>query len=259
MPVVLVQGVPETAVVWDPLVGELVRLGVPTPLRLSPPGFGAAAPPDWPATVEDYRLWLVRELEAIGTPVDLVGHDWGGGHAVAVAMTRPDLLRTWTSDSIGIFHPDYVWHERARLWQGPDGPSALAAMAAAPHQDTATMLVDAGMAASVADRVATGVDDAMGRCIRRLYRSAEQPTMAELGARLEAAAARPGLVVLATEDHAVGTPAQRRRCATRAAARVEVLDGLGHWWLTHDPHRGADLLARFWASVPPPPENRSTT
>jgi hypothetical protein len=30
---------------------------------------------------------------------------------------------------------------------------------------------------------------------------------------------------------------------------VEVLDGLGHWWMTQDPDRGARVLAGFWKSL----------
>ena len=105
------------------------------------------------------------------------------------------------------------------------------------------------MAPAVADRVAEGMDATMGDCILRLYRSAAQPAMAELGAGLETAAARPGLALLPTEDHMVGTDEQRRRAAGRAGARVEVLDGLGHWWMLEDPARGAEVLTRFWDSV----------
>jgi pimeloyl-ACP methyl ester carboxylesterase len=91
MGVVLVHGNPETAAVWSPLVEALGSNDV---TRLSPPGFGAPIPSQWGATVEEYREWLIGELEALGRPVDLVGHDWGGAHAVLVAMTRPDLLRS---------------------------------------------------------------------------------------------------------------------------------------------------------------------
>lgn len=74
--------------------------------------------------------------------------------------------------------------------------------------------------------------------------------MAELGRNLEAAAASPGLAVLATADGLVGTDDQRRRSAARAGARVAVLDGLGHWWMTQDGARaGADALADFWAGL----------
>jgi pimeloyl-ACP methyl ester carboxylesterase len=102
---------------------------------------------------------------------------------------------------------------------------------------------------AIADRVAPGIDDAMGACILRLYRSAAQPAVAELGAHLGAAAARPGLAILPTEDNFVGTDEQRRRAAARAGARVEVLDGLGHWWMTEDPERAAAVLTSFWSSV----------
>jgi pimeloyl-ACP methyl ester carboxylesterase len=73
MGVVLVHGNPETAAVWSPLVAALGRDDV---ICLSPPGFGAPIPDRWGATVEEYREWLIGELEVLGRPVDLVGHDW---------------------------------------------------------------------------------------------------------------------------------------------------------------------------------------
>ena len=67
--------------------------------------------------------------------------------------------------------------------------------------------------------------------------------------RLENAAARPGLSLLATEDPYIGSDEIRRRAADRAGARTEVLDGLGHWWMVQDPARGAAALTRFWANA----------
>jgi hypothetical protein len=32
-----------------------------------------------------------------------------------VAMARPDLLRSWASDFISAFAPDYVWHDLAQV------------------------------------------------------------------------------------------------------------------------------------------------
>jgi pimeloyl-ACP methyl ester carboxylesterase len=251
MTIALVHGVPETAAVWDLLCDKLVELGYDEPLRLSPPGFGAPVPDGWAATFHDYGAWLIAELETVDHPVDLVGHDWGGGHALYVAMTRPDLIRTWVSDIPGVLDEDYVWHDLAQQWQTPDvGEAVVAAMAAQPAEERAAALVGGGMHPAIADRVAPGIDEAMGACILRLYRSAAQPVVAELGAGLETAAARPGLALLPTEDHFVGTDEQRRRAAARAGARVEVLDGLGHWWMTQDPERAAAMLSSFWSSVP---------
>lgn len=251
MTIALVHGVPETSAVWDLLSDKLVDLGYDEPLRLSPPGFGAPVPDGWAATFHDYGAWLIRELETVGQPVDLVGHDWGGGHTLYVAMTRPDLVRTWVSDIPGVLDEDYVWHDLAQQWQTPDvGEAVVAAMAAQPAEARAAALVGGGMHPAIADRVAPGIDEAMGACILRLYRSAAQPVVAQLGAGLETAAARPGLALLPTEDHFVGTDEQRTRAAARAGARVEVLEGLGHWWMTQDPERAATVLSSFWSSVP---------
>jgi pimeloyl-ACP methyl ester carboxylesterase len=250
MTIALVHGVPETSAIWDLLADKLVALGHDEPLRLSPPGFGAPVPEDWAATVHDYRAWLIGELENIGHPVDLVGHDWGGGHVLNVAMTRPDLIRTWVSDILGVFDQDYVWHDIAQQWQTPGvGEEVIAAMTAQPVEERAAALVGGGMQPAIADRVAPGIDEAMGACILPLYRSAAQPVTAELGARLEAAAVRPGLAIMPTEDTYVGTDEQRRRAAARAGARVEVLEGLGHWWMTEDPDRAASMLSSFWSSA----------
>src|SRR3954451_24058486 len=119
MTAVFVHGNPETTAVWGPLLSELGRSDV---VCLSPPGFGAPLPAGFGATVAEYRAWLVDELVSLGAaddPVDLVGHDWGGGHVLGVAMTRPDLLRSWCTDIAGCLAPDYVWHDMAQVWQTP--------------------------------------------------------------------------------------------------------------------------------------------
>ena len=88
--------------VWDPLRAALGRDDI---VALSPPGFGAPVPDRWAATSDDYLAWLIGEIEALDGPVDLVGHDWGGGHVQRLAATRPDLIRSWVSDVAGIFDP----------------------------------------------------------------------------------------------------------------------------------------------------------
>ncbi len=100
---VLVHGNPETDAIWNPLVEELGRDDV---VRLSPPGFGIPLPDGFAGTYLAYRDWLERELERVDSPVDLVGHDWGGGHVVNLVMHRPELVRSWASDALGLFDPD---------------------------------------------------------------------------------------------------------------------------------------------------------
>ena len=245
--VVLVHGNPETAAIWGPLVSQLEG---PRVTILSPPGFGAPVPEGFAATTDAYFEWLVGELEAIVEPIDLVGHDWGGGHVVRVAIERPDLVRSWAMDIAGCFAPDYVWHDIAQVWQTPDrGEEAIAAMIGMPVSQRAETLQAAGMRGPVAHQVAEAIDETMGRCILTLYRSASQPAMAHLGARLTTAAHRPGLVIVATEDPYTGGEHRARWAADRARAAVAVLPGLGHWWMLEDPSQGARSLEHFWSGL----------
>ena len=251
MTVAFVHGNPATAEVWDYLLDALPSPGGDV-VRLSPPGFGAPVPPGFSATVTGYRDWLIGELSRLDGPVDLVGQDWGGAHVLNVAMTRPDLIRTWCSDAIGLFDPDYTWHGHAQIWQTPGaGEAWIAAALAHGAGDLTRRMIDQRCDPVIAERMASHYDLGLGECILSLYRSAAQPAMAELGTALGAAAARPGRVVIPTADHVVGTIDQRRRCAARAGAQVTVLDGYEHWWVTEGGgRRGAAVLTDFWSSVP---------
>ena len=82
-------------------------------------GTYAPVPTGFDATKEAYAAWLIGELEAVGEPVDLVGHDWGSILVQHVASQRPDLIRTWAAGS-GTVDREYVWHELAQMWQTPD-------------------------------------------------------------------------------------------------------------------------------------------
>ena len=240
-------GNPETAAIWGPLLAELRH---PDAVTLSPPGFGAPVPAGFGATANDYVDWLASELEHAGAPVDLVGHDWGGGHVMRIAMERPDLIRTWAMDIAGCFAPDYVWHDMAQVWQTPGaGEEMVAGMASMPVADRASMFESLGMTTDIARNVAEASDEDMGRCILALYRSAAQPEMARLGAGLAEAAARPGLVLIPTEDPYTGGEALARWSAGQADARTAVLEGLGHWWMIQNPVAGAAALREFWNSV----------
>jgi pimeloyl-ACP methyl ester carboxylesterase len=244
---VFVHGNPETAAIWEPLLAELQH---PDPVSLSPPGFGAPVPDQFGASADEYAAWLASEIERQGAPVDLVGHDWGGGHVMRVAMERPDLIRSWAIDIGGCFAPDYEWHDLAQVWQTPGaGEESVAGMASLPLADRTAMFESLGMTPDIARAVAEANDGTMGRCILSLYRSAAQPAMARLGERLGAAAGRPGLMIIPTDDQYTGGEARARWAAGQAQAEVAVLQGLGHWWMIQDPAAGAAALRRFWSTL----------
>ena len=248
---VLVHGNPETSAIWGPLITALAERGLTDVVALSPPGFGSPVPDDFDPTMDSYADWLVDELESLratGTEIDLLGHDWGAGHVYGALSRRPDLVRTWTGDIAGVLHTDYVWHDLAQAWQTPDiGEQAIAGMAGASSSDKLALFVGLGLPDDIASALADGLDDEMGRCVLRLYRTGAQPAVGELGDRLAAMELRPGLVVDAELDEYIGSDLSIE-IAERLGADVLRLDGRGHWWMVADIDPVADALVEFWSS-----------
>lgn len=244
MPKVFVHGVPETDAIWDPLVAELGRDDI---IRLSPPGFGAPVPDGFEPHRRSYLEWLAGAVADIDGDVDIVGHDWGAGHVLGLVATQPELVRSWAVDVAGLMHPDYVWHDMAQLWRTPElGEQTVAGMMDASLDDKTALLASLGMPEHVARRVAAGMDATMGRCILALYRSADPEELALVWEGLPGATARPGLVLVPTEDHYVGPIENQEAVAARAGASTQRLEHLGHWWMLEDPTRAADVLCAFW-------------
>jgi pimeloyl-ACP methyl ester carboxylesterase len=244
MTAVFVNGNPESAAIWTPLLERLDREDV---LCVSPPGFGAPLPEGFECTPEGYARWLIGRVEEIGAPVDLVGHDIGGSATVVLAMRRPDLLRSWISDSLGVFHPEYRWHDLAEGWQTPlVGERSVEAMLDGGLEQRIARMVDYGMPAAVGAAVAQWQGEEMQRAILAFYRAAAQPAMADLGKDLQSASRTPGLAVIGTEDRLVGSENMRRQAAEIAGAAVAVLPGAGHLWMLQAPDLAAELINGFW-------------
>jgi pimeloyl-ACP methyl ester carboxylesterase len=247
MTLVFVNGNPETAAIWPPLVAQLGREDVVT---LPPPGFGAPVPVGFSATYDDYVAWLAGELEAIGEPADVVGHDWGANFLLRIACERPDLLRSWSIDTGGAFAPGYVFPDVSHIWQTPGaGEKSIAGWLGIGVAGRTTLNESLGMTPAVAKELAEAFDETMGECILALYRTVPESVLSYWGQRVSAAAARPGLVMIPTEDNHTGGEARHRWTAERAGAQVAVLDGLGHWWMLEDPVKAANALLTFWQQL----------
>jgi len=249
--VVLVHGNPETVAIWGPLVDALRDRGRREVVALSPPGFGAPVPAGFDPTMDAYADWLVGELASIrdaGSEIDLLGHDWGAGHVYGALARRPDLVRTWVGDIAGVLHEDYVWHDMAQAWQTPEvGEQAVAGFTESSLADRTAIFVGLGLPDDIAAALAEGLDDTMGRCILRLYRTGAQPAVGRLGDRLAAMDLPPGLVVDAELDAYVSSELSNA-IAERLGTEVLRLDGRGHWWMVHDVAPVADALTAFWSS-----------
>jgi pimeloyl-ACP methyl ester carboxylesterase len=249
--VVLVHGNPETDAIWEPLTAALAERGHTDVIALSPPGFGAPVPDGFDPTMDAYADWLVGELETIratGTEIDLLGHDWGAGHVYGALSRRPDLVRTWTGDIAGVLHTDYVWHDMAQAWQTPDlGEEVIAGMTTTSHDDKLALFVGLGLPDDIAAQLATGLDEEMGRCVLRLYRTGAQPAVGQLGDRLADMELPPGLVVDAEHDAYINSE-QSNEIAERLGAETLRLDGRSHWWMVADIDPVADALIAFWSA-----------
>lgn len=129
MPAVFVNGNPESAAIWEPLLAELDRTDV---LRLSPPGFGAEVPDGFDCTVPAYREWLTAELEALGEPVDLVAMTWAAAQSFpspwpGPACCGPGPATPWGYSTSSAWPPEASagrWQRnwlplRVRTWAGP--------------------------------------------------------------------------------------------------------------------------------------------
>jgi pimeloyl-ACP methyl ester carboxylesterase len=242
--IVFVHGVPETALLWTKVRAAIGRESV----ALALPGFGCMRPGGFAATKDDYVDWVRAELDRIDEPVDLVGHDWGAALTHRIATKYGDGLRSWAHDVANIFHPDYVWHDFAQLWQTPgEGEAFFEAQNQATPEERAPIFESLGVPHADAVALAGESDETMASCILDLYRSATPNPHADWSDSWQPASA-PGLVLHFTED-----PFDNRQLAEETArvtgARFEVFEGLGHWWPLQGPETVADALVRFWDSL----------
>ena len=240
MPAVFVHGVPDTFRVWDPFLNRLSRQDV---VALALPGFNAPLPANFTSTKEEYANWIIRQLEDIDEPVDLIGHDWGCILTMRVASLRPDLIRSWAAGN-GPVSAEYEWHPLAKIWQMPGegekwfkelNPSAVA-----------DFMAKAGLPMENAREAVSHIDQTMGNCILRLYRSALevgkqwQPDLVKVRA--------PGLVFWGAEDTACPVAFAEELALNTNAGRVLKLSA-GHWTIVERSGEVAQALEKHWESV----------
>lgn len=245
MTILLLHGVPETPVVWDPLRRALGRSDVIAP---SLPGFGRPRPVGFGATKEEYVEWLIAQFESHGEPVDAVGHDWGGGFLLRLVSLRPDLVRSWVLDVGGLGHESFEWHALAKIFQTPGaGEEFFEQQLATPVETRAATMAALGVPLADASAIAAGIDATMAACILDLYRSAVDvghewgPAFKDIP--------KPGSVLVPADDPFL-PPEGARAGASGSGAGIVPLDGLGHWWMLQDPQRSAAVLNDFWATRP---------
>jgi len=98
--VLLLHGFPQTSGSWRGVASRLADAGLRA-VAIDQRGYSPGARPTevaayaLPSLIADVRA----VVDALGGPVDLVGHDWGGLVGWQVAARHPDRVRTWTAIS----------------------------------------------------------------------------------------------------------------------------------------------------------------
>jgi pimeloyl-ACP methyl ester carboxylesterase len=248
MTVVLVHGLPETAQIWDPLRQHLGDDSV----ALALPGFGVPRPAGFSATKDAYAEWLAGTLAGMDGPVDVVGHDIGALITLRVVTAFDVAVRSYAVDVADIFHPDLVWPDRVRQLQTPDVGERLTRVARerdpTDPASTAARLAGAGVPVELAKDIGAAYDETMSRCILDFYRSAVPNVAADWWKDVKGPTPAHGLVLLLPDP-----PEDEQRSvavADRLGARVARLDGLEHCWMAQAPGQVAEVLQRFWSSLP---------
>jgi pimeloyl-ACP methyl ester carboxylesterase len=92
-PLVLVHGIATDRSIWDLTVGALARDR--RVVTLDVPGFGESEPAGEEFDLREVADQIVAGLaaETVSGPFDLVGHSLGGGIAIMLAATHPQLVR----------------------------------------------------------------------------------------------------------------------------------------------------------------------
>ncbi|WP_181312518.1 alpha/beta fold hydrolase [Nocardioides campestrisoli] len=116
-PVVLLHGFPERSDSWDDVRALLHAEGLRT-FAPDQRGYSPRARPfgRWAYRLDRLVEDVVSLVDRIGSPVHLVGHDWGAVVAWALAVRRPEVVRSLTAVSVP--------HPGAMFWAVRHGPQA---------------------------------------------------------------------------------------------------------------------------------------
>lgn len=252
--VVFVHGNPGSGTDWADLVdriGAFARVVAP-----DLPGFaGADKPRRFDYSPAGYARHLGGVLDELGVRrAHLVLHDFGGAWGLDWALGNPGAVGSVTLLGIGVFH-DFRWHRWARIWRTP----VLGELVQyTTPQAAARVIMARDNPGLTRDQVALLVRRmspwATRRAILAAYRAAPpaavETRMTEAGPRPQAEVVSerlghvPALVLWPTSDPYVAYQPEYQRTAF-PSARVEIVEGAGHWLFWERAEEVASLMLPF--------------
>jgi pimeloyl-ACP methyl ester carboxylesterase len=242
--VVFVHGNPGPKEDWTELlalVGEFARAVAP-----DMPGFGAAdKPSDFDYTIGGYSDHLAGVLDQLGIRrAHLVLHDLGGLWGLAWAVKHPESFASATLIGTGTA-ADFRWHRYARIWRTPILGELF--QAAATRQGLRFLLgrENPKLPREAIDHYYTNTRSwATKRAILKFYRATPESLLAAPAPALRALD-RPALVLWPTDDPYLPVELAERQRQAFPSARIELLEGHGHWPFLEDPKQVASLVVPF--------------
>jgi pimeloyl-ACP methyl ester carboxylesterase len=198
-------------------------------------------------SIDGLADFLGRFLDALAIErVSLVGHDWGAAAGLVFAQGHPERVdRIVLIDAVPLL-VGFHWHRLARLWRRPAlGELAMGATTRwllARSLRSGAVSPDAWTDKRVA-AVFEQFDQGTQRAILRLYRSADEPTLANAGEQLSKLT-MPALVIWGGRDPWLPPGFGEDYATALPNARFELVDDAGHWPWLDDPSV-IDRVARF--------------
>lgn len=183
----------------------------------------------------DYSLgglsrWTTAFMDSMGcASAPLVGNSLGGLVSLWTAMEAPARVQRMALVGVPAY-PEHRppalwplgWPVFGRLYESLLGPVFLRAIAKTVFVDPATVTDELVEEYSLALRAASG-----RRAVAEVVRRAIPPDAAARMARYRELV-QPALVLVGRRDRMVGEKGARRLAADLGAARLELLDGVGH-------------------------------
>jgi pimeloyl-ACP methyl ester carboxylesterase len=256
--VLLLHGFPETSHSWIPAMEELERVGGYRAIAFDQRGYSPGARPEG---VEAYLVeHLVADVIAVadefgGHKFDLVGHDWGGAIAWAVAGAYPGRVRTLAVASTP--HPlAFQAALRGELGGDQQQKSWYVDFFRQPEVPEQTLLADdaAGLRNLYTGMPDAAVDEFLGVLTKpgaltaalNYYRATHFADPPPIGA-----ITCPTLYVWSTLDVALGQEAAEATAKyVEGPYRYEVLEGISHWIPEMAPDAFNKLLVEHLAANP---------
>lgn len=262
---IYLHGLGGSATNWTELAWLLAGRAEGTAIDL--PGFGLSPPslsPDYRMAAQAGVVAAIMDAKG-GRPVHLVGNSMGGGIALLLAASRPDLVRTLTliSPAMPDLRPDFRRMSDPNMlyamlpWVGRRARRALAALTARDLVEQMLQLCFAEPEKVSSERIAWAEAELVeqmtlpwaGRAVSDAATAICKEWLAPPGRSLWSVAQRvtvPTLVVWGARDRVISVRKAPRTVRSLAAGRLLVLPRTGHTAQMERPVTVARAVLGMW-------------